>query len=39
MPLPLLQLALDYQSLAPALEKARLLAPEVDILEAGTLLV
>lgn len=39
MPLPLLQLALDYQLLAPALEKASLLAPEVDILEAGTLLV
>lgn len=39
MPLPLLQLALDYQSLTPALEKAKLLAPEVDILEAGTLLV
>lgn len=39
MNLPLLQLALDYQSLAPALEKARVLAPAVDILEAGTLLV
>lgn len=39
MSLPLLQLALDYQSLEPALEKAMLLAPEVDILEAGTLLI
>lgn len=36
---PLLQLALDYQQLGPALEKAALLAPELDILEAGTLLV
>lgn len=36
---PLLQLALDYQLLGPALDKARLLAPEVDVLEAGTLLV
>jgi 3-keto-L-gulonate-6-phosphate decarboxylase len=39
MTLPLLQLALDYQILGSALEKASLLAPEVDILEAGTLLV
>ena len=39
MSLPLLQLALDHQSLAHALGKAQLLASEVDILEAGTLLV
>ena len=39
MPRPLLQLALDFRSLDPALATARLLAPEVDILEAGTLLV
>src|SRR5512145_239159 len=33
---PLLQLALDYISLPPALVMASLVAPEVDIIEIGT---
>ena len=39
MTLPLLQLALDETDLEKAIKKADLLAPEVDVLEAGTLLV
>jgi len=38
MPLPLLQVALDNFSLSDALESTRLLAPELDVIEAGTLL-
>lgn len=38
MALPLLQVALDNFSLSDALESTRLLAPEVDVIEAGTLL-
>lgn len=33
---PLLQVALDYIELAPALEMAKLVAPHVDIVEIGT---
>ena len=36
---PLLQLALDYIELEPALEMARLVRDEVDIIELGTPLV
>lgn len=39
MALPLLQLALDNRSLPSALEATRILAAEVDVLEAGTILV
>jgi len=39
MVLPLLQLALDNTSLAEALVSTRLLAAEVDVLEAGTILI
>jgi len=39
MPLPLLQLALDNTSLADALVSTRLLAADVDVLEAGTILI
>lgn len=39
MTLPMLQLALDNRSLADALEATRVLAKEVDVLEAGTILV
>ncbi|MDR3440023.1 3-dehydro-L-gulonate-6-phosphate decarboxylase [Telmatospirillum sp.] len=39
MPLPLLQLALDNRSLPDALTATRLLATEVDVLEAGTILI
>ena len=35
---PLLQVALDHTELGPALESARLLAPELDVIEAGTIL-
>jgi 3-dehydro-L-gulonate-6-phosphate decarboxylase len=35
---PLLQVALDHLDLASALESARLLAPHVDVMEAGTIL-
>ncbi len=35
---PLLQVALDNFSLSEALESTRVLAPEVDVIEAGTLL-
>lgn len=35
---PLLQVALDNLSLSDALESTRLLAPELDVVEAGTLL-
>ena len=35
---PLLQAALDHTALAEALESARILAPELDVLEAGTIL-
>jgi 3-dehydro-L-gulonate-6-phosphate decarboxylase len=35
---PLLQVALDHGDLDEALKSARLLAPEVDVLEAGTIL-
>jgi 3-keto-L-gulonate-6-phosphate decarboxylase len=38
MALPLLQVALDNFSLSDALESTRLLAPELDVIEAGTLL-
>jgi 3-dehydro-L-gulonate-6-phosphate decarboxylase len=38
MALPLLQVALDNFSLSDALESTRVLAPEVDVIEAGTLL-
>lgn len=39
MALPMLQLALDNKSLADALQATRILASEVDVLEAGTILV
>ena len=39
MALPLLQLALDNRSLPAACEATRLLAAEVDVLEAGTILI
>lgn len=39
MALPMLQLALDNKSLADALQATRILANEVDVLEAGTILV
>jgi 3-dehydro-L-gulonate-6-phosphate decarboxylase len=39
MTLPMLQLALDNRSLADALKATRILAAEVDVLEAGTILV
>lgn len=39
MPLPLLQLALDYETLANALNATRALAKHVDVLKAGTILV
>jgi 3-dehydro-L-gulonate-6-phosphate decarboxylase len=39
MALPLLQLALDNKSLPDALAATRILASEVDVLEAGTILV
>ena len=35
---PLLQVALDHTDLESAIESARLLAPELDVLEAGTIL-
>ena len=35
---PLLQAALDHTALSEALESARILAPELDVLEAGTIL-
>ena len=35
---PLLQAALDHTVLSEALESARILAPELDVLEAGTIL-
>ena len=38
MALPLLQVALDNQSLADALKTVRALGDEVDVLEAGTIL-
>ena len=38
MAIPYLQVALDHTSLAPALKSVELLAPEVDIIEAGTIL-
>ncbi len=38
MSLPLLQLALDNKSLAEAFQSTRLLAPEIDIIEVGTIL-
>jgi len=34
--IPLLQVALDYISLPPALVMAALVAPEIDIIEIGT---
>jgi 3-dehydro-L-gulonate-6-phosphate decarboxylase len=39
MALPMLQLALDNKTLADALASTRILAPEVDVLECGTILV
>lgn len=39
MSLPLLQLALDNRSLADAFKATRILAQDVDVLEAGTILV
>lgn len=39
MALPMLQLALDNKTLADALQATRILANEVDVLEAGTILV
>lgn len=39
MALPLLQLALDNRSLPAACEATRVLAAEVDVLEAGTILI
>lgn len=39
MAIPLLQLALDNTSLEEALESTRILAPELDIIEAGTVLM
>ncbi|MDH7483030.1 MAG: 3-keto-L-gulonate-6-phosphate decarboxylase UlaD [Spirochaetales bacterium] len=38
MALPMLQLALDNKTLKDALEATRVLAPEVDVIEAGTIL-
>ncbi len=38
MPLPLLQVALDNFTISEALESTRVLAPELDVIEAGTLL-
>jgi 3-keto-L-gulonate-6-phosphate decarboxylase len=38
MALPLLQVALDNFSISDALESTRVLAPELDVIEAGTLL-
>lgn len=38
MAIPLLQLALDNTSLEEALESTRILAPELDVIEAGTVL-
>ena len=38
MSLPLLQVALDHTDLPSALAAAKILAPEVDVLEAGTIL-
>lgn len=39
MSLPLLQLALDNTSLEEALDSTRVLAPELDVIEAGTVLM
>ena len=39
MAIPLLQLALDNVSLEDALESTRILAPELDVIEAGTVLM
>lgn len=38
MSLPMLQVALDNQTLASAYETTRLIAEEVDIIEVGTIL-
>lgn len=38
MSLPLLQVALDHTNLPPALAAAQVLSPEVDVIEAGTIL-
>ena len=38
MPLPMLQVALDNQTLADAYATTRLIAEEVDIIEVGTIL-
>ena len=38
MSLPMLQVALDNQTMASAYETTRLIAEEVDIIEVGTIL-